>query len=327
MKKETETIALIIASALISIVPAYFQTEINNFAFPVFIILFFIPIFLFLFFGFGYFFKIYKNIVISRRNSRSTIKIGILNDIPKEVTKEQMFSWSDYSSDDWKKLIEKEGSYFGKKLKINLIQVNHSFTKYNYIINPTSGVYPEIDIENKVTLKKILDYVSNGGEFINVADIPGYWAYNIHAKHVLNSFNPIFIPDPIYPFLNVPFMQNLGLNALNVQGIKEHNLRFHKIFKPYIRILENESQILHSIDMFRSIVISANVISVVEPIFIIPRQTFTPLCYIIYGKGKFLFSLFNLSDPKNEFIKQVIADLIINQVDKKLEKKHAIFKE
>ncbi len=44
------------------------------------------------------------------------------------------------------------------------------------------GYIQEDSLNKKTTLNKILEYVKEGGIFVNVADVPFFWAYNFNIK-------------------------------------------------------------------------------------------------------------------------------------------------
>jgi hypothetical protein len=72
---------------------------------------------------------------------------------------------------------------------------------YPIIINPYGGAYPEHDLENFSEFKQILSYVDGGGIYVNIADIPFYFA-RTKSQHRLLDTTPLATPfDPIRSFL------------------------------------------------------------------------------------------------------------------------------
>ena len=77
-------------------------------------------------------------------------------------------------------------------------------------------------------MKKIFNYVEEGGVFINVADIPGYFAYNSPLGRKLDTTPPTYFmerrPDGKISistervFERTPFLEKLGLQVLNIEN-------------------------------------------------------------------------------------------------------------
>lgn len=70
------------------------------------------------------------------------------------------------------KKLEKE------KLKVDLIPASKISKNYSMIINPFGGDYIEEDFSNLKTLKKIKNYIHEGGVFINVKDLAFWKSWN-----------------------------------------------------------------------------------------------------------------------------------------------------
>lgn len=108
-----------------------------------------------------------------------------------------------------------------------------NFDKYTAILNPYGGVYPERDLSNYETLNKILNYVREGGFFINVADIPGYFACPLvkpwgkieialrnapYAYKFIPNLSGLLRPVEKVPFFgDTPFTEKLGLRMHNTE--------------------------------------------------------------------------------------------------------------
>ena len=65
------------------------------------------------------------------------------------------------------------------KYNVTEIKANEISDKYAVIMNPFGETYPEIEIKNLPIYKLILDYIYNGGVFVNTAGFPFYYAWNI----------------------------------------------------------------------------------------------------------------------------------------------------
>lgn len=140
--------------------------------------------------------------------------IGVLSDMGENMTNETC-TYVESTPNEWKERIVKSG------LKAELVTISHSFDKYVAILNPYGGVYPEPDLTNLTGLKKIMNYVKDGGVFINVADIPGYWAYDKKIKRKVDTTPPLFnvINNQLQMnrvFILTPLLKELGIIVDNV---------------------------------------------------------------------------------------------------------------
>ncbi|GAH71656.1 unnamed protein product, partial [marine sediment metagenome] len=161
-------------------------------------------------------------------NKLAARKVGILSDMGWEIKNKESYTWTDISPGEWKEAIEKQAKENKVKIKVELIDVGKNFDPYIAILNPYGGVYPERDVKNFKTLNKMLNYVNERGLLVNVADIPGYWAYNPLLKRRLDATPPSYgidrAPDgrisiiPVRPFELTPFMEKLGLRVLNTEN-------------------------------------------------------------------------------------------------------------
>lgn len=95
------------------------------------------------------------------------------------------------------------------RLAPNRIRVfNHFFfhaAQHPIVINPYGGVYPEVELGGYRSFQEILNYVRDGGVYVNVADIPFYYAYShelgcrvdttpfVHGLSNVRSFNDTLI--------------------------------------------------------------------------------------------------------------------------------------
>jgi len=257
-----------------------------------------------------------------RGNKLVTPKVGILNDMGWKTENAEIRAWTDISSEEWRKEIEKLA---GKvKIKVELIDAGKNFDPYIVILNPYGGVYPERDVKNFETLNKILNYVNEGGLFVNVADVPGYWAYNLLLKRRLDATPPIYGIDktpngkiliiPVRPFELTPFMEKLGLRVLNIENTNfcRWNVEFEDKFN---RIMED----IDEIKVHRVVILERNVEAIIKPKKLEQIGETTPLFFVNYGDGKFLISLvfFDKGYPQNSKMKEILAKIIIELVGDK----------
>lgn len=219
-------------------------------------------------------------------------KIGILNVGGWSSNNDQICSYTNISPEDWKKAIEEYAKANKVKIKLKLITANDNFDSYTAILNPYGGVYPEKNLAQSTTLNKIFDYVSQGGLFINVSDVPGYWAYNHLLHRKLDATPQIYgtFLDPngqltlssVRPFELTPFMEKLGIRVLKSDSVPFENWQF--------KDKSNESLGSLKVNAGRVAIVEKNVDSILLPQKI-HKKDVTPLFYTTYGNGKFLLSL------------------------------------
>jgi hypothetical protein len=225
------------------------------------------------------------------RKRKRFLKIGILNDIPQN--EEEGWVHTNVCQEKWKDEIERQIK--NKKIEVKLIKVKEIFDPYTAIINPYGGVYPERDLGKLETLNKVRDYVAEGGLFINVADIPGYFAYNELLKRKLDITPPALWairPDgkiePIRPFDRTPLMEKVGLRTYSVN--ETWDIEFEDRFKDILGLGIKGTKVC------RVVVVEKNVKSVVKQI---EEEKRTPIFFVEYGNGEFLFSLIWIGVDEN----------------------------
>lgn len=256
-----------------------------------------------------------------RGNKLVAPKVGILSDMGWEPENAEIRTWTDISPEKWKKEIEKLAMESKVKIKVELIDAGKNFDPYIVILNPYGGVYPERDVKNFDTLNKIFNYVNEGGQFVNVADVPGYWAYNPLLKRRLDATPPIYniiyntsngktLIGLVRPFELTPFMEKLGLRVLNIE--KTEHCKWDVEFEDkFNRTIED----INEVEVHRVVILERNVEAIIKPK---PEQRggITPLFFVKYGDGKFLISLvfFDRKYPQNDKMKVILAKIIIELV-------------
>src|SRR5690606_23086965 len=89
-----------------------------------------------------------------------------------EIIEDFNSSWVKIKLADLYAILKKSRIRFRRIKKIS------SCNYYPIVINPYGGSYPEEDFESFASLDSIFEYVKNGGIFINIADIPFYYAHS-----------------------------------------------------------------------------------------------------------------------------------------------------
>jgi hypothetical protein len=285
-------------------------------------------------YGTGIISKIFHRYYLRRR--KSNLKIGILNDMNWDPKNKETSTWTDVSPLEWKKEIEETAKNLGVQIEVTLIDNNDNFDPYTAIFNPYGGVYPESDLKDFITLNKILNYVREDGLFVNVADIPGYWAYNSTLERRLDATPQIygtytssdnrvnFIP--ARPFELTPLMKELGLRVYNTEAEQFKSIfnwgrfEFERKFKEFIGSEISEFRV------HRVAVVEKNVESIIKPkeSRFYEKEKVTPFLLVKYGEGRFLISLVFESAEEHktnkEEIKKTIVKLAIGFIKSKNKK-------
>jgi len=248
------------------------------------------------------------------------LKIGILHDLGWNLANTQIYAWTDIDPSEWKSEIELQSKDRQPRLKLEFINIHSQFDSYVAILNPYGGVYPEADLKNLATLKKILVYVREGGLFVNVADIPTFWSYNPDLRRRLDTVETAYgqVQDEsgvkifsFKPFELTPLIKELGLRiASQPQGIQS-----------------NLDQILgittESITSRRVAVADPNVTTCVNttrlPYMDGSSYDMTPIFFVKYGEGDFLISLVWINDSdhdqtRKDIIKKTICKLTVDKL-------------
>lgn len=312
MRNIWKDLALLIAGALASVVGAIlFQPKVDSFPFWILVL----AIIVLILYGSGATTMALASLKLWRRKGFWFLvpKIGILNDMGWDAANDETHCWTKVSPEEWKALLESKLKTC-LKAKVKLINAEKDFDSYIAVLNPYGGVYPENDLKTSQTLNKIFDYVNKGGIFVNVADIPGYWAYNKILKRRLDATPAIYGIDrtkeggiaitPVRPFMLTPFMEKLGLQVYNTEIGELHiwNVEFEEEFDDCVRIGE--------MTVHRVAVVEKNVIPVIKPRELMPNVDATPLFLVNYGEGSFIISLVFESSDNNQKIKELIANVL-----------------
>lgn len=261
------------------------------------------------------------NIWSRKGNKLVAPKLGILNDMEWKPQNNEISTCTNTTSKEWKEEIEKLARENKVRIKVKLINVGKSFDPYAVVLNPYGGVYPERDLKNYGTLNKILTYVSEGGLFVNVTDVPGYFAYNPLLRRRLDATPPIYginIADgqisvlPVRPFEHTPFMKELGLQVLNTEQSSSH-FRWKGEFEEEFKEIVQE---IMEINVHRAVVVERNVVPILKP-QMLNEKRITPFFFVTHGDGMFLISLVWLENTINAKMKKVLANKVIQLMGNK----------
>jgi hypothetical protein len=307
---DLRSVALVVLGAAVGFFPLLLQQPIQV-AVPAALALSLIMV-VCLLYGVGVLQNQYHSHVLEKR-AKQPFQIGILNDMGDFVSGADYYVWTDAGLDAWKKALESAAQELGVRVSVSFVKATESFDKFSAVMNPYGGAYPEVDLGKLTTLHTILNYVSEGGLFVNVADVPTYWAYSpLLGRRVDNTPSteiPLVRGDktvilPYRSFFRTPLVSELGLKAFNVEKTNiEQNLD---------SILDSPEPI--AVRASRVVGVEYNVESCVPTLRLTigdDSGDFSQIVYVKYGNGKFLLSLAWIRAPfQNEHTKARMPDAI-----------------
>ena len=101
-------------------------------------------------------------------------KIGILK--LSDGDWEKAKACTRFKPHDWGKCLKKEG------FEVEYIHPSHISRKYTAIVNPYGEAYPEMNVLELETFKKIIDFVYDGGTFLCAGGYPFFYAYHVKTR-------------------------------------------------------------------------------------------------------------------------------------------------
>ena len=252
---------------------------------------------------------------------RKRPKIGILNDIEWNPDILKVSTSTDISPSEWQREIEKQARDKGMKLRVELMRTRSNFDSYAVVVNPYGGTYPEHDLVSLHTLNKIFQYVQERGLFVNVADIPGYWAYHPALRKRTETAPPVWVEvqgtlRAVRPFPVVPWMQKLGLSVSNVEA--EFREPVNLVFEAGFQSVTGSK--IPGVRLHRAAIVEENMEAVDEvstPDSAGQHTERASIFWVRYYDGSFLISLVSLSgqsETAKEGLRKVLASLILSRL-------------
>ena len=259
------------------------------------------------------------------RSKKKPYAIGILSDIGWDEKRpyRQFATGTQVTIKEWREQLMEDAERNGVKIEISLVSSKDRFYRYSAILNPYGGVYPEEDLASATVLSKIFDYVGKGGTFVNVADVPGFYAYSPKLERKSVAGAPILTVredsgrlsvSSISPVALAPFVQKLWLNVNPHE--KEERISWKS---PVKNGTERFGQDIRTMRIERIAVVERNV----EPVLTLAdakgagESELTPLFFATYENGKFLISLvYQDSDANinNQKTKEILSVVLLQAI-------------
>ena len=243
----------------------------------------------------------YNKRLLKQRWRKKKLRIGVLNDLGWDITDKKTYAGSDISPTAWK------DGFDSKKYQVDLVTDDTDFREYVAIINPYGGVYLESNLETLDSYTEILQFVVGGGVFVNVADIPTYWAYsNLIMDRVDHTETISTLRGEVKPFYLTPLMKALNLKPSNVcEGIDFNYEEF--TFRTERVAIQTENMVP---------------ILPIVPSTIEGQGGLATMFFIGYGKGDFLINLLwldQLPDATKTKAREIIIENLVLKLDQKKE--------
>lgn len=273
----SKNIALLFAGALIGVAAIPYGDGISKNIFFIIIVLIAL-----IFYGAGFLdgmFSIY--FWVSRKKNRFLKEICIY--APYEIDTDTS-SWVDVSLRKISHILD------SRNIRYSIDKKESVFKKHQIIVNPYGGVYPESDISNLVSLDSIFLFVRNGGVYLNIADIPFYYAYDKNLQRRIDTTPLAGDFQLIRSFLQTVLTKKLHCLVFALKNGDDFKGGIERIIE-----LPGLANNLFEKD-----------ISIDET-----GAKYSPVLKIPYGKGYFVFSTFRANE-KNLYL---IADLLVKSLE------------
>lgn len=271
----TKKISLLLAGSLLGITFSLYKNDISQYT-PWIIS----TIFVLILYGFGLVEGIFGLwVLINRKINNRRKKICIY--APYEINNKNS-SWINVCLAQFKKELD------NKCIKYSFKKTERSFSLYPIVINPYGGVYPEKDASTLQSLNNIFDYVRKGGKYLNIADIPFYYAFDESLKRRIDT-----TPLAGDYSLDRSFFQTLLTKKLHcfVYGLLSGE-DFDNDITRIISLSENTKNFFDK----RIKIINSDL-------------EYSPSLAIPYGKGHFVFSTRQLNENNLEIFSQLIGNI------------------
>jgi len=277
--------------------------------------------------------------------------VAIVSDLPwphdSTGNKTHIWAWGRMTPEEWCSRIVDEAKERNIKVKVEHVAIKKAcvrsvLDRYSVVLNPYGSLYPETNIKELPVLSTILDYVLNGGIFVNVADIPFYWAYDPQRKVLYDLVRHTHQYEQgrimsFGPFTETPFGSEARVSVVNTEIPGQNGELNPRYYSLKLRNQSLKVKELSSVAVNRAAVIerkpeykSANSLETgrLESVVVeidINGQLLTPIFYVNFGKGKFLVSLVFLDYDKQaelarEQITRLQCELILKEIGKSTSK-------
>jgi hypothetical protein len=233
-------------------------------------------------------------------------RIGILKDIPWEEKYKLYATYTDLSPEGWEEKINLAAKNNRVKVRVRRITTKKNFHGYMIVLNPYGGAYPERNQQTFATLDEIFEYVAKGGLFVNIADVPGFYANSPKLHHRVAVGRGVFRGLKNQGnILQTPFMQRLGLDVY--PGDYRDLVLVEKVKISSEISLKGDRAVQSTLEDY----------PILDPV-VKPQEdrgvTLTQSFFKTYGDGKFLISMLPITKAENPMMVDVLTKIVIYEV-------------
>lgn len=215
---------------------------------------------------------------------------------------------------EWVEEIRKACAARQVKVRVRLVLAKAIHDGYAAIVNPFGATYPESNFDRYPVYETLLRFIRRGGLFVNVADLPTYFAFNPLLGRSIDRTPAIYATDggERRLFARVPLLEALAVRVWNCEALGPPVVSFRldpnfaSCGPPQLPLVATRLALATPGD---------NLGPVLDPATV-GGQLSTPLWMCKYGDGQVLASLSFLADPypQNRALLPLIANVVVQQV-------------
>jgi hypothetical protein len=215
---------------------------------------------------------------------------------------------------EWVEEIRKASAARQATVRVRLVFARDIHDGYAAIVNPFGATYPESSFDGYPVYQSLLSFVRRGGLFVNVADLPTYYAFNPLLRRSIDRTPAIYekTGGEHRLFTRVPLLEELGIRVWNSEamGSTVSNFQLNSNFASC-----GPSQLPLVVSRLAKST-GINLDPVLSPEKIDDGGLLTPLWMCRYGEGQVLASLSFLNEayPQNRALLPLIANIVVQQV-------------
>lgn len=240
--------------------------------------------------------------------------IGILTGLDGKAENSIQGAWTDIPASQWEEEIRKVSGTRHSAVRIQLIPVTRVNDSFTAIVNPFGGTYPESSFDGYPVYKKLLTFVRRGGMFVNVADLPTYFAHNPLLGRNIDRTPAAytFSGTPLRFFNRVPLLEEIAVETWNCEGLGPPQLtcrldsRFASCGPPKVQITATRLAIVPDHENFQPILGPET----------LDNKKVSPMWICKYGNGRILASLSFLADPHtaNRVLVPILVNVLVQEL-------------
>lgn len=240
--------------------------------------------------------------------------IGILTGLNATDSTDIQGTWTDIPASQWVEEIRKISAARGTPVRVRMIPTDRVNDGYAAIVNPFGGTYPESSFDGYPVYNRLLKFIRRGGLFVNVADLPTYFAYNPLLRRNIDRTPAMHASSgsPLRFFARIPLLEEVAVSAWNCEhlGPPEMSCRLDSKFAscgpPLVRIIATRVADVPDDENFQPIL---------GPETLDNKQV-SPMWITKYGNGRIVASLSFLSDPytANRSLIPILVSVLVQEV-------------